>query len=278
MSATDATPETTPAPAAVETAQLGIEGMHCASCVARVERELQSVPGVLEATVNLGSEEARVSYVPAAVQVAQLEQAIERAGYKGHQKAGQPAQDDLARQDRDRAREYRTLMRKFWFSAAVAVPVLLLSNAWMVPGLKDVSWLARGSDGLYWVWRGLALLTLPVLVWAASQFFTSAWQALRHRGANMHTLIATGITAAYLYSLVAVADPGIFPAEQVRRGVLRRRRGRHRAGRARHGAGDQGQGPLLAGDPQADRPAGQDRARDPRRSRARRARRGGHGR
>ena len=92
--------------------------------------------------------------------------------------------------------------------------MLVLSNAWMVPGLKDVSWLARGSDGLYWVWRGLALLTLPVLVWAASQFYTGAWQALKHRGANMHTLIATGITAAYAYSLVAVADPGIFPAKK----------------------------------------------------------------
>jgi len=214
MSATDTTPKTTPATSGVETTQLGIEGMHCASCVARVERELHSVPGVLSASVSLSSEEARVSYAPAAVEVAQLEQAVERAGYHAHEKTEQPAEDDLALQDRDRSREYRTLMRKFWFSAAVAVPVLVLSNAWMVPGLKDVSWLARGSHGLYWVWRGLALLTLPVLLWAASQFYTSAWQALRHRGANMHTLIATGITAAYLYSLVAVTDPGIFPAEK----------------------------------------------------------------
>jgi len=214
MSATDITPETAPAPSVLETAQLGIEGMHCASCVARVERELHAVPGVVEASVSLASEEARVSYSPAAVEVAQLEQAVQRAGYTAHPKGDQPVQDDLARQDRDRAREFRTLMRKFWFSAAVAVPVLVLSNAWMVPGLKGVSWLARGSDGLYWVWRGLALLTLPVLLWAASQFYTGAWQALKHRGANMHALIATGITAAYAYSLVAVADPGIFPAEK----------------------------------------------------------------
>jgi Cu+-exporting ATPase len=58
------------------------------------------------------------------------------------------------------------------------------------------------------------VLTLPVLLWAASQFYIGAWQALEHRGATMHTLIATGITAAYAYSLVAVADPGIFPAEK----------------------------------------------------------------
>jgi P-type Cu+ transporter len=212
MSATDTTAQTaSTARASVEFVQLAIEGMHCASCVARIERELQGVPGVLEASVNLAGEDARVSFAPAAVDAAQLERAVERAGYKAHAKLEQPAEDDLARQDRDRAREHRALMRKFWFSAAVAVPVLVLSNAWMVPGLKDVSWLARGSDGLYWVWRGLAVLTLPVLVWAASQFYTGAWQALRHRGANMHTLIATGITAAYAYSLVAVIDPGIFP-------------------------------------------------------------------
>ncbi len=214
MSATDTPPEVAPAPISVTTTQLGIEGMHCASCVARVERELRSVPGVVEASVNLGSEEARVTSSADAVRVAQLEQAVERAGYHAHEKAEQPAEDDFARQDRDRAREYRALMRKFWFSAAVAVPVLILSNTGLVPGLRDVSWLERGSDGLYWVWRGLALLTLPVLLWAASQFYTGAWRALKHRSANMHTLIATGITAAYAYSLVAVADPGIFPAEK----------------------------------------------------------------
>jgi len=210
MSATDTLPETT----AVETTKLAIEGMHCASCVARVERELERVPGVLSASVSLGSEEARVSFSAAAVEPAALEQAVQRAGYTAHAKAQQPVEDDFARQDRDRAREYRALMHKFWFSTAVAIPVLVLSNTMLVPGLKDVSWLERGSDGLYWVWRGLALLTLPVLVWAASQFYVGAWQALKHRAANMHTLIAAGITAAYLYSLVAVVDPEIFPEEK----------------------------------------------------------------
>jgi P-type Cu+ transporter len=215
MSASDTPPEAAPAPiSSVMATQLGIEGMHCASCVARVERELRTVPGVVDASVNLGSEEARVTFSAGAVPVAQLEQAVERAGYHAHEKAAQPAEDDFARQDRDRAREYRALMRKFWFSTAIAVPVLVLSNTGLVPGLKDVSWLERGSDELYWVWRGLALLTLPVLLWAASQFYTGAWRALKHRSANMHTLIATGITAAYAYSLVAVADPGIFPAEK----------------------------------------------------------------
>ena len=194
MSAT----QTPPAAAETDVAQLSIAGMHCASCVARVERELESVPGVTEALVDLAGESARVTYVPGAATVEALERAVEDAGYSAHAKGDAPPEDDLARQDRDRAREYRTLMRKFWFSAAVGVPVLVLSNA---------------SDEI-WVWRALALLTLPVLVWAGSQFYVNAWQALRHRAANMHTLIATGISAAYAYSLFAVIDPGIFPEEK----------------------------------------------------------------
>jgi len=210
--------ETKPPPAtdAVEDARLAVEGMHCASCVARIERELRAVPGVVDAAVSLAGETASVRYAPATVQLAQLESAVQRAGYRAHPTSEAGAQDDLARQDRDRDRdrEYRSLMRKFRFSATIAVPVLALSYPWLVPGLKDISWLERGSDGLYWVWRGLAVLTLPVLLWAASQFFTGARQALRHRAANMHTLIATGITAAYAYSVVAVVDPGIFPADK----------------------------------------------------------------
>jgi Cu+-exporting ATPase len=193
----EATPDKEPRPE-FETAQLAIEGMHCVSCVARIERELQGVPGVRDAAVNLPAEEARVTFAPAAVDVSALEQAVERAGYQAHARAKQAPEDEFARQDRDRAREYRALMRRFWFSAAVAVPVLVLSNA---------------TDDI-WVWRGLAVLTLPVLLWAASQFYSGAWQALEHRSANMHTLIATGISAAYLYSLVAVIDPGIFPEQK----------------------------------------------------------------
>lgn len=60
------------------------------------------------------------------------------------------------REEEARQREYGTLMRKFWVSAVVSVPVVLLSYPWLLPGLKDVSWLARGSDGLLWCGGGSA--------------------------------------------------------------------------------------------------------------------------
>ena len=64
---------------ALETATIGIEGMHCASCVARIEKQISSIPGVSEALVNLTSEQATVSYDPRVASVSQLEAAVSRA-------------------------------------------------------------------------------------------------------------------------------------------------------------------------------------------------------
>ena len=192
---------------------------------------------------------------------------MQRAGYKPRAELAGGEEDAVERQERDRAREYRTLMRKFWFAAAISVPVVVLSYPDLL-GLDRWSFFEKGSDSLWWVWRGLGVVTVPVLVWAGGQFYTGAWQALRHRTANMHTLIAVGISAAWLYSTVAVMCRHL-PEGEPRGGLLRRQRGGRRAGDARDGAGGQGQGALLRGDPQADRPAGKDGASDPGRRRAR---------
>jgi len=84
-----------------------------------------------------------------------------------------------------------------------------LSYPDLIPGLRE--WMPMGSGTRRIVWSLLGVLSLPVLVWAGSQFFIGMWDALKHRAANMHTLIAIGISAAYLYSVVAVAWPGLFP-------------------------------------------------------------------
>ncbi len=121
------------------------------------------------------------------------------------------AEGPVDREEAARQREYRMLLGKFWVSAAVSVPVVLLSYPWLFPGLRSVWWLARGSVGLLWVWRGLGLVTLPVLLWGGSQFYAGLWAAAKSRSANMHTLIGVGIAAAWAYSTVAVIWPGIFP-------------------------------------------------------------------
>ena len=191
------------------TTVLGIAGMYCGSCVSTIERELRKTPGVLDASVNLATEQAHIEYQPGLVDLAGLTRAIEDAGYHVRETVPAAAESSVDREELDRAHEYRWLLRKFWFAVAMSAPVLLFSYPQFVPGLSD--WLTPGSAQLRLIWGGLGLLTIPVLAWSGSQFYTGMWAALKHRQANMHTLIAIGISAAWLYSTVVVLVPGIFP-------------------------------------------------------------------
>ncbi|MCK9907140.1 hypothetical protein MXD63_44995, partial [Frankia sp. Cpl3] len=79
----------------------------------------------------------------------------------------------------------------------------------LFPGIKN--WLPMGSAILWWARLIVGLLTIPVMVWSGGQFFTGMWEGLKHRSANMHTLIGTGISAAWIYSVIAFLWPGLFP-------------------------------------------------------------------
>ncbi len=188
--------------------RIPIADMHCASCVTRIERELATTPGVIKAQASLMTSAADVEYNPEQTAFEALTAAIGRAGYTALA-PDLEAEGDTAPQEAAAAVEYRLLMRKFWFAAAVSVPVIVLSYPDFIPGLRE--WMPAGSGTRRAVWALLGLLSLPVLVWSGSQFFTGMWNALKHRAANMHTLIAIGISAAFLYSAVAVAFPQIFP-------------------------------------------------------------------
>ena len=113
----------------------------------------------------------------------------------------------------DRQAEYRTLMRKWWFAAAVGAPTMVLSYPWLVPGLGNV--FPRGSTQLWWLWVAMGIASFAVLAYSGNQFFTGAWEALKHRSANMHTLIAIGTGTAWIYSTVALLFPQIFPSAQM---------------------------------------------------------------
>ena len=190
-------------------ARLAVRGMTCASCVAAVERALTKTQGVLDASVNPALAEASVLYEPRVIDFAGLKRAIEASGYRA---ADAPAATETGvdKQEQERRQEYRTLMRKFWFAAVISVPVLVFSYPQLFPRLRE--WLVPGSGERRLVWALLGVVTLPVLLWSGSQFFTGMWTALKHRSANMHTLIAIGISAAFLYSVVAVAFPQLFPS------------------------------------------------------------------
>lgn len=188
--------------------KLGIKGMRCASCVKTIEDSLCHTPGVVSASVDPASASANIIYQPEIADHQAITQAVVDAGY---QVGEPPAANEIAleRQESEQAAEYTGLMRKFWLAAVISLPVMFFSYPDLVPGLRD--WMPMGSMERRVVWGILGLLSLPVMIWSGSMFYQGMWSGLKHRSANMHTLIAFGITAAFLYSVVAVAFPQWFP-------------------------------------------------------------------
>ena len=183
--------------------KIGIENLRCASCVKFIEDELKSTQGVLNATVNIATQEATVDYLPQNTTMSQLNAAIEAWGYKPRPAVSEAPVD---KQEEAHAREYRKLMNKFWFATAISLPVLATAYYQFVPFLRNLN-----MDTLRVLWGITALLTLPVMFWSGSDFFTGAWAAFKHRWANMNTLIALGTGAAWLYSTFAILFPAVFP-------------------------------------------------------------------
>jgi Cu+-exporting ATPase len=194
------------------TARFRIDGITCASCVTRIETALRETPGVLAARVSVGTEEAVVEYVPSVTDLTAVTAAVGSAGYRVVDTPPPAAPDALDREAEARAQEYRTLMRQWWFGAGVGVFTMVLSYPWLFPVLRD--WFPRESHQLWYMWAIMGAASLAVILVSGRHFFTGAWQALRHRSANMHTLIALGTGVAWVYSTVALLFPQIFPARE----------------------------------------------------------------
>ncbi|WP_084449786.1 heavy metal translocating P-type ATPase [Janibacter indicus] len=162
---------------------LAITGMTCASCSARIERNLGKIDGV-EATVNLASERATVSH-PADLPVDELIKTVEASGYgatviEGESRLTPPTHTPIARAD---------LQRRAAVAGGLAFVVLVLA---MGP------WESAASPWLQW------LLTTPVVGWAAWPFHKAAYSAARHLQSTMDTLVSLGVSAAYLWSTVTL--------------------------------------------------------------------------
>ncbi len=181
-----------PPPADEEEWDLAIGGMHCASCVARVEGALAQVPGVVGARVNLATERARVLVDPARVDASKLAAAAAEAGYTARLAEIDPdgGADALRR---ERAEGVATWRRRLLVGVALTVPLVMLGYAPMLaPG-------AFGHAG--WIgWAMLALAT-PLQIVLGGPYLRGAWARLRHGSSNMDTLIALGTSTAFGYSL-----------------------------------------------------------------------------
>ena len=170
----------------LEKRTLDLQGMHCASCVARIERSLKKVAGVEEAAVNLATNRASVTYDPALTSLAAMVAAVEKAGY-----GATPVTETRPKEAEAPGRD--TALFNLIGAAALTLPVLVLSMAGMgMAGMGRPAWAE-------WVF---AALTTAVVFGFGRQFFAGAWNALRHGGAaTMDTLVALGASAAYFSSL-----------------------------------------------------------------------------
>ncbi len=187
-----------------------IGGMDTSLHAGLVEEALRRVPGVTQAAVDPTADTVIISYLPKLMSLSAVEQAVESAGYRVLKDAEAPAAVD--EETAAHRREYGRLMRRFWFALAVSIPVLLVAYpelrwlyapSWFLPEVPE-----RLMRLLFYL---SGLVTLPVLFYSGRQFFTGAWAALKHHAADMNTLIALGTSVAWIYSVVALLVPHLFP-------------------------------------------------------------------
>ena len=174
-----------PAPGSVNLLELKVEGMTCASCVARVEKALLKVPGVEAASINLATETASLAAPPALAEAAIA--AVRKAGYEAAVKTEAPAAEPATGLRRDTLE----LLVAALLTAPLVVPMAagLFGAHWMLP-----AW-------LQW------LLATPVQFWVGARFYRAGWKALAARAGNMDLLVAIGTSAAYGLSLwLAIAE------------------------------------------------------------------------
>ncbi|MBD7988133.1 cadmium-translocating P-type ATPase [Luteimonas sp. Sa2BVA3] len=188
------------------TLELAIDGMTCASCVARVERALQAVPGVSAAAVNLATERATVR---GAADAALLLAAVDRAGYDARVlDAAAPRDDDADSARHEAARA--ALRRDLLLAAALALPVFVLEmGAHLVPAMHH--WVEHGL-GLQRSWLIQFALATAVLLGPGRRFYAAGIPALLRLAPDMNSLVAVGTFAAWGYSVVATFAPRLLPA------------------------------------------------------------------
>ncbi|MGY6030742.1 copper-exporting P-type ATPase CopA [Phytobacter sp. AG2a] len=179
--------------------QLLINGMSCASCVSRVQKALQAVPGVTQARVNLAE---RSALIMGSASATDLVLAVEHAGY-----GAEAIEDDMKRRARQQETAVATMTRFRW----QAVIALLLGVPVMVWGMWGDNMMVTADNRTLWLCIGV--LTLGVMIVAGGHFYRSAWKSLTNGTATMDTLVALGTGAAWLYSMSVNLWPQWFPME-----------------------------------------------------------------
>jgi len=173
-----------------------IKGMHCASCVGVIERSLKKVDGVIDSNVNLATEKATVTFDEDKVNDEKIASTVANAGYKVLLKEEEAHQDE---EKLEKQKELKKLRNKIIVSLFLGSLILWGS----FPGLMNTAPKILQSFFIQF------LLALPVQFWVGLEFYKATLPALRHRTANMDTLVALGTSVAFAYSSIVVFFPNL---------------------------------------------------------------------
>ena len=172
-------------------------GMSCASCAARVDKTLNSLPGVYQATVNYATAVAQVEYNPEVCSDATLQSAVQDAGYDLLVDTGEDVADKA---EEIRLTRYRKIKRRTVAALLLSLPIMVISMFFEdISSLKYVLW----------------ILTTPVVFGLGREFYINAWRQLKHGTSNMDTLVAVSTGIAYTFSVFNL----LFPDFWLSRGI-----------------------------------------------------------
>ncbi len=158
-------------------------GMTCASCAASAESIVRYEPGVVSASVNFASGNLIVEYLPNMTSVAQLQKAVQGAGYDLYIEDESKQQESL---EAIHEKKFQALKYKTIWAVILSVPVVIIGMFFMdMPYGNQIMW----------------AFSTPVVLWLGRDFFINAWKQAKHRSANMDTLVALSTGIAYIFSV-----------------------------------------------------------------------------
>ncbi len=197
----------------VKTVQLNVEGMHCASCVATIEKNLSKKQGLLDVKVNLPRNLAQVTFNKGQTDTTSIIKEIETLGYTASIK-----DDNLSEQDKHQNKQINDMRKRFFLSFLLTIPVFIFAMGHMPP---FDSWFHDFAmwQMSYYIFPGMLftnliqfVFTTPIQFILAYPFYRSAWKSLKNKSASMEVLVVLGTSAAYFYSVFVIIYPYFQPA------------------------------------------------------------------
>ena len=192
----------------IEHLTLPVEGMTCASCVARVEKSISSIEGIKNVAVNFATEKASFEIDRSITDLQQIKKVVEDAGYKIDLNGADKRQNKQATSgnEKDSKSEYEhNLKRDFIFALILTIPIMFLNMGTMFENFHSFLNLTQGELN-----KILLILATPVVFISGKRFFSIFWQNLKHFSADMNSLVAIGTGAAYLFSVANTLFPNHF--------------------------------------------------------------------